>query len=84
MVTIGKTFDINGELYEIVKTLKIGPDLVLNSDDVEAAKLFYRAEKLFKRENIYYFVNLVESIECEMVEEETADKELKLETNNEN
>jgi hypothetical protein len=63
MVTIGKLIQIQGEFFEVVRILRIGIGKVLPLELIEEGKRFWHAEKVFKQQDHYYFVNEIKSIE---------------------
>ena len=71
MVGIGKTANIQGELYEIVRTLKTNPAKVADKELTDALKDLYHAEKLFRQaDGTYWFVNQIKDVEFEPVDME--------------
>lgn len=63
MVGIGNRIEIQGELYEILRTLKVGMGKVLPTDFVNELKDYWHVDKTFKQGDIYYFVNEIKTIE---------------------
>jgi hypothetical protein len=63
MVGIGQTVQIQGELFEIVRILKVRMGKVLPTEAVDELKQTWYAEKVFKQNDQYYFVNEIKTIE---------------------
>lgn len=63
MVGIGQLINVQGELYEIQKTLKVNPHKPIPSDLVDEIKKHYGVDKTFKKDNLLYLVNEVTTIE---------------------
>lgn len=63
MVGIGQTLSIQGELYEVVRTLRVKMGSVLPSEHITDLKELWHAEKAFKQGDHYYFVNEIQTIE---------------------
>lgn len=63
MVGIGNRIEIQGELYEIIRTVKVGVGKVLPTDFVNELKDYWHIEKTFKQGDVYYFVNEIKTIE---------------------
>lgn len=63
MGSIGQVLRIQDELYVVVRTLRIGLERALTSEQVDALKAAWHAEKVFKQADIYYFVNEITTIE---------------------
>lgn len=66
MVGLGKVIEVNGTQYEIVRTLPVSPGEVLPKELTDEMKTYWMAEKVFKNQNTYYFVN--EIVEVDFVE----------------
>lgn len=71
MVTIGPTIQVQGEFFEIVRTLRVGMGKILPSDLANELKDLWHAEKVFKQNDHYYFVNEITSIEIIQDEQDT-------------
>jgi hypothetical protein len=65
MVTLGQLIDIQGEIYEIQATLRVSPYKPLPSEMSDEIKKHYKADKLFKKDNLLYLVNEVTIVEPE-------------------
>ena len=63
MVGIGQIIQVQGELYEVQKTLKVPPGKPIPSDLVDEIKHHYKVEKTFRKDNLLYLVNEVTTIE---------------------
>lgn len=63
MGSIGQVLRIQDELYTVVRTLRVGLAKSLNSEQVDALKAYWHAEKVFKQGETYYFVNEITVIE---------------------
>ena len=63
MVGLGKVIEVNGTQYEIVRTLPVSPGEVLPKELTDEMKTYWMAEKVFKNQNTYYFVNEIEEVE---------------------
>ena len=63
MVGIGRTLSAQGELFEIVRTLRIKTGGVLTSEQITELKELWHAEKAFKQADQYFFVNEITTIE---------------------
>jgi translation elongation factor P/translation initiation factor 5A len=63
MIGIGNRIEIQGELYEIIRAIKVGMGKVLPTDFVNELKEYWHAEKTYKQGDVYYFVNEIETIE---------------------
>jgi hypothetical protein len=73
VVGIGKTVEVEGMVFEIVRTIPITSlkDSITN-DDIKQLARMYHAEKAFKSETrgYYFFVNEIQDIKWEDVVEE--------------
>ena len=81
MIGLGRTVEIEGKVYEVVRTLPISSlkESITESNIKDLAKM-YHAEKAFKSEakGAYFFVNEVQDIEWEdIVEKEVKPKQKK-------
>jgi hypothetical protein len=63
MNTIGRVIEIQGELFEIVRTLRVGMGKVLPTDFSNEIKDAWHAERVFKQNDQYFFVNEIKTIE---------------------
>lgn len=63
MIGIGNRIEIQGELYEIIRAIKVGMGKVLPTDFVNELKEYWHAEKTYKQGDVYYFVNEIKTIE---------------------
>lgn len=63
MVGLGKVIEVNGTQYEIVRTLPVSPGEALPKELTDEMKTYWMAEKVFKNQNTYYFVNEIEEVE---------------------
>lgn len=63
MVGIGQTIQIQGELFEIVRILKVRMGKVLPTEAVDELKKNWNVEKVFKQNDQYYFVNEITTVE---------------------
>ena len=51
MVGIGQIIQVQGELYEVQKTLKVPPHKPIPSDLVDEIKHHYKVEKTFRKDS---------------------------------
>ena len=63
MVGLGTRIEIQGELYEVIRTAKARAGKVLPTDFIEELKAFWHVEKIFRQADVYYFVNEIKTIE---------------------
>ena len=63
MVGIGQRIEIQGELYEVIRTAKAAVGKVLPTGFVEELKQHWHIDKIFKQGDVYYFVNEIKTIE---------------------
>lgn len=63
MVGVGKIIEIQGELFEIVRVLKVAMGKILPLEHTDVIKEAWHAERVFRNNNEYYFVNTVQTIE---------------------
>ena len=73
MIGLGRTVEIEGKVYEVVRTLPISSlKENITEDNIKDLARMYMAEKAFKSEakGAYFFVNEVLDIEWEDVVEE--------------
>lgn len=63
MIGLGKVVEINDTQYEIKRTLPVPPGEVLPKELTDEMRAYWMAEKVFKNQNIYYFVNEIEEVE---------------------
>ena len=63
MVGLGKVIEVNGTQYEIRRTRPVSPGEVLPKELTDEMKTCWMAEKVFKNQNTYYFVNEIEEVE---------------------
>lgn len=63
MNTIGKIIEIQGELFEIIRTIKVGMGKVLPTEFANEIKDAWHAERVFRQNDQYYFVNEIKTIE---------------------
>lgn len=63
MIGLGKVIEVNGTQYEIVRTLPVSSGEALPKELTDEMKTYWMAEKVFKNQNTYYFVNEIEEIE---------------------
>ena len=66
MNTIGRVIEIQGELFEIVRTLRVGMGKVLPTDFSNEIKDAWHAERVFKQNDQYFFVNEIKTIETKI------------------
>ena len=64
MVTLGRTVNIQGELYEIVRTVTVTKGTI-PGDIIEGLKRKWHAEKTYIKDTTYYFVNEIKTITIE-------------------
>ncbi len=69
MIGLGKVIEINDTQYEIRRTLSVPPGEILPKELTDQMKAYWMAEKVFKNQNIYYFVNEIEEVEFIEVKE---------------
>jgi hypothetical protein len=78
MIGLGRTVEISGKVYEVIRTVPISSlKETITEEDIKELTKMYVAEKAFKSETKgeYFFVNEVEDIEWEdIVEEEEKPK----------
>lgn len=75
MIGLGRTVEIEGKVYEVVRTLPISSlKEGITEDNIKDLSKMYMAEKAFKSEvkGAYFFVNEVLDIEWEDVVEKKA------------
>lgn len=73
MIGLGRTVEIEGIVYEVVRTLPISSlKETITEENIKDLARMYHAEKAFKSEGkgAYFFVNQVQDIEWEDVVEE--------------
>lgn len=75
MVTLGNCINVQGELYEVVRVLRLAPGKVLPSDFIEQAKEVWHVEKVYRQGDHCYFVNEITSIEPIVEENLTLNEE---------
>jgi len=63
MIGIGKVIEINDTQYEIKRTLSVPPGELLPKELTDKMRAYWMAEKVFKSQNTYYFVNEIEEVE---------------------
>ncbi len=63
MIGIGKVIEINDTQYEIKRTLSVPPGELLSKELTDEMRGYWMAEKVFKSQNTYYFVNEIEEVE---------------------
>ena len=63
MVTIGRTFQTNEKLYEIIRVVKVKPGANLPKEHTDTLKSAFVAEKCFKHGDEYWFVNEIQDVE---------------------
>lgn len=63
MISIGKLIEVQGELYEIERTLKVNG--TLSAELAEEAKKHFMVDKIFRKDGLYYLVHEVKTIEPE-------------------
>jgi|13_taG_2_1085334.scaffolds.fasta_scaffold30982_5 hypothetical protein len=63
MIGIGKVIEINDTQYEIKRTLSVPPGELLSKELTDEMRAYWMAEKVFKSQNTYYFVNEIEEVE---------------------
>ena len=63
MVAIGQMIQVQEELYEVQRTIKVDPYKVLPSDLSDEIKKYYQVDKIFKKDNLLYLVNDVTVVE---------------------
>ena len=81
MIGLGRTVEIEGKVYEVIRTLPISSlKENITEDNIKDLAKMYHAEKAFKSQakGSYFFVNEVLDIEWEdVVEEEVKPKKKK-------
>ena len=81
MTGLGRTVEVGGEVYEVIRTIPITSlKEGITDDEIKELTKMYVAEKAFKSETKgeYFFVNEVEDIEWEdIIEEAVKPKEKK-------
>jgi hypothetical protein len=63
MIGLGKVVEINDTQYEIKRTLSVPPGEILPKELTDEMRAYWMAEKVFKNQNKYYFVNEIEEVE---------------------
>ena len=63
MIGLGKVVEINDTQYEIKRTLPVPPGEILPKELTDEMRAYWMAEKVFKNQNKYYFVNEIEEVE---------------------
>lgn len=62
MVKLGETIEVNGNLYEVVRTVRINSNKVIPVDLIEELKNHWHVDKAYRKDTTYYFVNEVKTI----------------------
>ena len=67
MIELGKTIEVEGGLYEIVRSLPIPTERDYDKETTDFIKDMWYAEKVFKSDNhgLYFFVRAVQDVEWE-------------------
>ena len=68
MVGLGKVIEVNDTQYEIRRTLSVSPVEILPKELTDEMRAYWMAEKVFKNQNTYYFVNEIEEVEFVEIE----------------
>jgi len=68
MVGLGKVIEVNDTQYEIRRTLSVSPGEILPKELTDEMRAYWMAEKVFKNQNTYYFVNEIEEVEFVEIE----------------
>ena len=63
MVAIGQLIQVQGELYEVERVLKLKPHVVLSPELTEEMRSYYRVDRIFKKDDLYYLVHEVTTVE---------------------
>jgi len=63
MVKLGEILNIQEELYEVIRTLKVRMGKNIPLDLIDEIKKVWMVEKVFKHGDTYYFVNEITTIE---------------------
>jgi len=63
MVKLGEILNIQEELYEVIRTLKVRMGKNIPLDLIDEIKKAWMVEKVFKHGEVYYFVNEITTIE---------------------
>lgn len=73
MIGLGKVIEIKGQLYEVRRTLPVSPGETLSKELTDQIRIHWKAEKVFKGGDVYYFVDEIQDVEWEeVVEEDTS------------
>lgn len=70
MIGLGKVVEVNDTQYEIKRTLPVAPGEVLPKELTDEMRSYWLAEKVFKNQDTYYFVNEIQEVEFIEVEED--------------
>ena len=63
MIGLGKVIEISDTQYEIKRTLSVSPGEILSKELTDEMRAYWMAEKVFKNQNTYYFVNEIKEVE---------------------
>lgn len=63
MVAIGQLIQVQGELYEVERILKLKPHVVLSPELTEEMRKYYKVDRIFRKDGLYYLVHEVTTVE---------------------